>query len=1141
MFLHNLTAAIQLKKWRRAFPSFATFLLLCVIPVHSQSGIKPGPEGLRPDEMVQLSIADLRPSIAYPMPGEKISVEISIRNTSQTAAKNLDVLLLVDGKSISEQSVDVEAGQKLALHIPWTPVAGTHSLTLKLDPARRLPQLDRSANDAFVQIIVSPKPPADADVAITAINLTVTPDRPTVASISLRNRGAAALGGPLELRSIDGLISAVATKPIPAGATATIQIPLPLDTNTDSMTAEFTPRFRSAFKHPEAATFIRDVRFSRDLRVEGLSLAATAPVPGRIRRATVSFRIVNHGKDAVTAPFQTSISPGQVDTARRTLSPFTLTSDQLAPGKTIYVSRTVNLPDDIHEFDVRVETDMASGAQQSGTRRIGTLHFENPVSDVGRWVTIGPQGVKEGIGAIGVLFSIALDPVDPSIIYVSSHQSGAWKTTDGGASWGPITDSLPSLKIMGLAVDPNRRSRVFVATLDAGIYTSADSGTSWTRLADSTPLNLVNCCSTFIFDPANTNSLYLSSNDGVYHSLDGGTTWKLSLNHGPVASLLLDNSTYTLYASVQDNFTLANTGIYSLDPHDTLWNKVSSCASGTSLPNITSPTAITLSRSGSTIYAAFKSSSPPSYQLFRTTGSACGSGAQFALPWEARWNPPETGTTPVEALLWNSIYSDPVDPNYVFATGTGFWLSTDGGATFNSIGSIGHSDHHGYAAVLNSPANIFVVSDGGIYSSSSHGAENSWKYLGEGITNLEYYDLAQAATDPTIVIGGTQDNANQLYNSTSLDWTILPDGEGDGFAVAIDPTNAQKMYTTSQGADSIKMSTDGGSTFTSINSGLPTNHACDNQMYFKIHPKDPSTLIGPCNSNLWRASPPGSPWSIIFTSPRGSVVRAAIDPSVDLYYAGGSLGDIYAAPSGANWQSTFRHPASSGVTDIQVDVFNPAQVYVSFTGTGTQRVFLLKRASSAPSSMSSVDITSNLPSSVTVLTLAVDPEVPFTLYAGTDQGGVFRGHSWNNGANWSWISYNNGLPPGVKITRLSFHPVTGVLRAGSYGRSAFEVNTDSPLGGLVSVSGNITLIRVNDVGSGYGPATDFMDVEAVVWMDSQPGRAFGFQLRGDSGQSDHSGMLKLLREAFNTNRPVQLDVIRTGVRNGRILRVIDLQ
>ena len=77
----------------------------------------------------------------------------------------------------------------------------------------------------------------------------------------------------------------------------------------------------------------------------------------------------------------------------------------------------------------------------------------------------------------------------------------------------------------------------------------------------------------------------------------------------------------------------------------------------------------------------------------------------------------------------------------------------------------------------------------------------------------------------------------------------------------------------------------------------------------------------------------------------------------------------------------------------------------------------------------------------------------------------------------------------------------------------------------VNASGRVTLLRVHDLGTGYGPPTDFMDVEAVVWLDSQPGKAFGFQLRNDQYLPARQGMLDLLRDAFANNWVVHIDYI----------------
>jgi hypothetical protein len=83
----------------------------------------------------------------------------------------------------------------------------------------------------------------------------------------------------------------------------------------------------------------------------------------------------------------------------------------------------------------------------------------------------------------------------------------------------------------------------------------------------------------------------------------------------------------------------------------------------------------------------------------------------------------------------------------------------------------------------------------------------------------------------------------------------------------------------------------------------------------------------------------------------------------------------------------------------------------------------------------------------------------------------------------------------------------------------------APASAQVNASGKITLLRVHELGSGYGPPSDFIDVEAVIWLDSQPGKAFGFQLRTDQNLPVRQGMLDLLRDAFANNWTVSIDYL----------------
>jgi hypothetical protein len=87
--------------------------------------------------------------------------------------------------------------------------------------------------------------------------------------------------------------------------------------------------------------------------------------------------------------------------------------------------------------------------------------------------------------------------------------------------------------------------------------------------------------------------------------------------------------------------------------------------------------------------------------------------------------------------------------------------------------------------------------------------------------------------------------------------------------------------------------------------------------------------------------------------------------------------------------------------------------------------------------------------------------------------------------------------------------------------------------------GRVTLVRVHELGTGYGPPSDHIDAEVIIWLDTEPEKAFGFQLRGDERRRAAEGMLAVLRDAFNHDRPVRIDFVRSGCRTGRIIRVIE--
>lgn len=91
---------------------------------------------------------------------------------------------------------------------------------------------------------------------------------------------------------------------------------------------------------------------------------------------------------------------------------------------------------------------------------------------------------------------------------------------------------------------------------------------------------------------------------------------------------------------------------------------------------------------------------------------------------------------------------------------------------------------------------------------------------------------------------------------------------------------------------------------------------------------------------------------------------------------------------------------------------------------------------------------------------------------------------------------------------------------------------------LLQSSGKLTLLRVHDKGTKYGPSGDQIDVEVIFWLNTEPGKAFGFQLRNDANRPARQGMLDLLRDAFDYNWTVTTDYnINPGKNNGVAIRV----
>jgi photosystem II stability/assembly factor-like uncharacterized protein len=181
------------------------------------------------------------------------------------------------------------------------------------------------------------------------------------------------------------------------------------------------------------------------------------------------------------------------------------------------------------------------------------------------------------------------------------------------------------------------------------------------------------------------------------------------------------------------------------------------------------------------------------------------------------------------------------------------------------------------------------------------------------------------------------------------------------------------------------------------------------------------------------------------------------------------------------------------------------------------------------------------PAELLLRDMQFDPELPGTRFA-AGPAGVFH---TRDGAHWDHILFAESI--GARTNQLFYdHRSCGKpLYVGTSNRGLLRISPippewDYPMSSLQAARGRVTLLRVHDLETGYGPPDDQLDAEVIVWLDTEPQKAFGFQLRDDGARQPAEGKLTILRDAFNQNVAVQLDFTRTGCRTGTIVRVMRL-
>lgn len=635
------------------------------------------------------------------------------------------------------------------------------------------------------------------------------------------------------------------------------------------------------------------------------------------------------------------------------------------------------------------------------------------------WQELGPMPITDSGGYSGRVSAIGCSTTDPNLYYIGGADGGVWKTIDGGTTWTPVTDHMPTTAIGAIAVDPNNDQVVYVGTGEAnyanhsryglGIYKATDGGATWTQLAENTFGGRT--FSKIVIDPQNTSVLYAAvaraggfpalagakghpgANGpvGVFKSNDGGVTWTHLTNGIPAVeasdvSINRQNPS-VVYAAIGNIFGNSANGVYKSTDGGSSWTKLTSGLPSSGVGRVSLDVAPS---SPQTLYALF------TRQCDASGGGASSIGGYRSDDGGATWY--ARGSVDQSSYGWylSCVSVKPDDPNTVFYGG--FSMARYVGSSGSNV-TPPHVDLH--ATAWDAAGRLLNGNDGGIFRSTNLG--NSWTSLNAKVGTTQLYaGLSSHPTDDAFFLGGFQDNGTNRRSTNSTSWQGVLGG--DGGWTQINQSNPSIMFGEYQGTGSLYRSTNGGGSFNYAGSGIGGRN-CFLPPYV-IDPNNPNTVYYG-SDRIYRSTNGGTSWgawSGDLTDGAGAIRSLAIAPSNSNYlYAATNDGNVQVSTNAGQSFTLIRdnHPGWPRTTrELFVDPTDEKTVYLATAYFGTTQI---ERSTDAGQHWEALD--QHLPD-IPVNVVAADPRRPrLTIYAGTDAG-LLR----TVDGGMTWHEFPPGLP-----------------------------------------------------------------------------------------------------------------------------------
>ena len=487
-----------------------------------------------------------------------------------------------------------------------------------------------------------------------------------------------------------------------------------------------------------------------------------------------------------------------------------------------------------------------------------------------KWRSIGPARGGRSLAAAGS----ASRPLE---YYFGATGGGLWKTTDGGLTWRPVSDtSFTSSSVGAVAVSESNPDVVYVGMGETalrgnilqgdGLYKSSDGGKTFTHLG----LDKTLAISRIRVHPSNADIVYVaalgdpygpSPERGVFKSSDGGKTWAKALfrndKTGAVDLSMDPKHPDVLYAGLWEVFRTPHS-LSSGGPGSGLFKTTDGGGTWTELTQRDGLPKPIWGKIGVSVSGA---DSNRVYAIIEAAEGGVFVSDDAGQSWK-RIN--EDRRLRQRAFYYTRIYADPQARDTVYILNTGLYRSTDAGKSIRAI-RVPHGDNHDLWIAANDPKRMINSNDGGANASINGG--ESW--TGQAYPTAQFYNVVTTAHVPYHVCGAQQDNSTACVSSAGTG-ALYDVGGGESGYIAPDPEDTDVFYAGSYGGFLTRINRRSGEQ-------RAINVWPDNPMGFSarditerfqwtypivIAPTDPNTLYV-TSQHVWKTTNEGQTWERI--------------------------------------------------------------------------------------------------------------------------------------------------------------------------------------------------------------------------------------------------------------------------------------